>query len=102
MESQSLGSQALAFTVEFSTDTDYESWSPFNPATDTYRHVIATLKVGNVPVYQTDWMTNVSLPMEQQLNDAAAELLTRMWGIKEEWNGERTVIHLPKHEYGKD
>ena len=97
-EPQPVASQALAFTVEFTPDEDYEKWHPYDPK-DMYRHVFATLKVGSVPVYTTDWMVHNVTPMEQQLESAAAELLTRLWGIQSETTSTGYKDVLPKREY---
>lgn len=98
MEQQIIASQALGFTVEFTVDETYEQWKPYDPS-DMYRHVMATLKVGSVPVYTTNWMVHNTIPMEQQLENAAADLLTRLWGIESETTstGQRDI--LPKREY---
>lgn len=98
MEQKVLASQVLALTVEFTPDAECEKYQPYEP-TDMYRHVIATLKVGNIPVYTTDWMVHNNIPMEQQLESAAADLLVRLWGIDSQTTstGQRDV--LPKREY---
>jgi hypothetical protein len=98
MEQKVLASQAFGFTAEFTPDESYEAYKPYDPK-DMYRHVIAILKIGSTPVFKMDWMLHNNIPVEQQLEEAAAAMMTRLWGIKTEWTGDGDKDILPKREY---
>jgi hypothetical protein len=98
MEKQVIATQALGLSVELTTDETYEEFKPYDP-TDDYRHVLLTLKVGNTPIYTQDWMLVSGKAVEDQLEDAAAAMLTRLWGIESRYDGSRTHDILPKREY---
>jgi hypothetical protein len=98
MEQKVIASQALGFTAEFTPDESYEMYKPYEP-TDMYRHVIAILKLGTTPIFRMDWMLHNTIPVEEQLENAAAEMMTRLWGIKTEMTATGDKDILPKREY---
>lgn len=101
MESKVFGTHSLGLTIEVKPDEAYEEFSPYDPS-DTYRNVVVSLKVGNVTVYSESSLLNNRVPEEEQVQNFAAAMLTRLWGINETWNGERHVTQLPKREYDRD